>query len=126
MDCIFCQISKKTTNRKIVKEFRYCYAILDDFPVSPGHLLIIPYEHTENWFTAKDQVKKDIIQAIENMKIEIDKNYKPDGYNIGINCGTAAGQSIMHLHVHLIPRYVGDHSNPKGGVRGVIPNKQSY
>jgi len=98
----------------------------DEFPVSPGHTLIISNEHTDNWFTATEQVKFDIIKSLDYVKSELDKEYDPAGYNIGANCGVAAGQSVMHLHLHLIPRYTGDLQNPKGGVRGVIPQKQHY
>ena len=98
----------------------------DQFPVSNGHLLIIPYEHTENWFTASDSVRADMMQALQLMKELLDIEFSPDGYNIGMNCGVAAGQTIMHLHLHLIPRYIGDIEDAKGGIRGVIPSKQKY
>jgi len=77
-------------------------------------------------FTANEEVQKDIMKALNAMKIVLDAEYNPDGYNIGANCGKDAGQSVMHLHVHLIPRYKGDMEDPKGGVRGVIPSKQKY
>lgn len=124
--CIFCQIARKEKKAEIVAEFKHCYVKKDDFPVSKGHLLIIPYEHTENWFSAKEEVRMDIMSAIDLMKTKLDKEYNPDGYNFGANCGKAAGQTVMHLHVHLIPRYKGDMEDPRGGVRGVIPSKQKY
>lgn len=124
--CIFCQIGRKEKPGAIVAEFEKCYVKKDDFPVSPGHLIVIPYDHTENWFTASAEIRQDILQALDAMKDELDQEFHPDGYNIGMNCGAAAGQSVMHLHVHLIPRYQGDTPNPRGGVRGVIPSKQSY
>ena len=98
----------------------------DQFPVSKGHILIIPYEHTETWFIASEEVRLEMMLALSELKVRLDKDYNPDGYNIGINCGEAAGQSVMHLHVHLIPRYQGDVDVPRGGVRGVIPSKQTY
>lgn len=122
-DCLFCQLGQEG---KVLAHFKKCYVINDQYPVSPGHLLIVPYEHTLNWFTANKEVKLDIIQALTKMKHFLDEEFKPDGFNIGMNCGETAGQSIMHLHVHLIPRYKGDMNHPKGGVRGVIPSKQSY
>lgn len=125
-DCIFCQIAAGKKEVEHIAKFQHCYIIKDQFPVSPGHLLIIPYEHTENWFTAKEEVRLDIMKALSVAKELIDKEYSPQGYNIGANCGEIAGQTVMHLHVHLIPRYVGDMEDPRGGVRGVIPSKQKY
>lgn len=124
--CLFCRFAQGREDIEIIARFRHCFAIADRYPVSPGHLLIIPYEHTENWFTASEEIRNDIIAALTQMKARWDQLYCPDGYNIGANCGVVAGQSIMHLHMHLIPRFTGDVDNPKGGVRGVIPAKQSY
>jgi diadenosine tetraphosphate (Ap4A) HIT family hydrolase/predicted house-cleaning noncanonical NTP pyrophosphatase (MazG superfamily) len=123
--CIFCAIGKKVPAESIA-HFTHCYALIDQYPVTQGHILIIPYEHTENWFTASDAVRQDILQALDHMKNLLDAEHHPNGYNIGMNCGTTAGQSVMHLHVHLIPRYNGDVADPLGGVRGVIPEKQNY
>ncbi|MCK4934281.1 MAG: DUF84 family protein [Simkaniaceae bacterium] len=125
-NCIFCKIARQEKKADVVAKFKYCYAMKDAYPVSNGHILIIPYEHTENWFTAREEVRLDIMEAVHKMKEELDLEYAPDGYNIGANCGEIAGQSVMHLHVHLIPRYNGDMADPKGGVRGVIPSKQKY
>lgn len=123
--CLFCRMASEAGN-KILARFRHCYAKEDDYPVSKGHILIIPYEHTANWFTATEEVRLDILRAIHEIKAIIDATCFPDGYNIGMNCGEAAGQTVMHLHVHLIPRYAGDMQDPRGGVRGVIPEKQKY
>jgi len=125
-DCLFCQIALSLRQAEILERFNHCYVIKDEFPVSKGHLLIIPNEHTENWFTAKEEVRQDLMNALTVMKERLDLEYRPSGYNIGVNCGETAGQSVMHLHVHLIPRYKGDMDDPKGGVRGVIPSKQKY
>jgi diadenosine tetraphosphate (Ap4A) HIT family hydrolase/predicted house-cleaning noncanonical NTP pyrophosphatase (MazG superfamily) len=125
-DCLFCQIAHQEKEVKFFAKFAYCYVIKDQFPVSNGHILIIPHEHTENWFTAKEEVRIDIMKALRLVKEQLDLEYSPHGYNIGVNCGEVAGQSVMHLHLHLIPRYKGDMENPKGGVRGVIPSKQKY
>lgn len=128
MECIFCKWAEKrgVESQHVVASFEHCYAIKDEFPVSNGHILIIPYTHTENWFTASDEVRQNMMQALQQIKNLLDREHQPDGYNIGMNCGTAAGQSVMHLHLHLIPRYQGDMEDPKGGVRGVIPSKQKY
>lgn len=125
-NCLFCQIARQEREVKLFANFTHCYVIKDQFPVSNGHILVIPHEHTENWFTAKEEVRLDIIKALHLMKEQLDLEYSPHGYNIGANCGEVAGQSVMHLHVHLIPRYQGDMEDPKGGVRGVIPAKQKY
>ena len=125
-ECLFCQALLQEKEFKFLAKFKHCYAIYDQFPVSKGHVLIISNEHTENWFTAREEVRLDILQAIQTVKHRLDDQYHPQGYNIGANCGKVAGQSVMHLHVHLIPRYQGDVEDPKGGVRGVIPAKQKY
>ena len=125
-DCIFCQIASQERDADVVARFKHCYAMKDAYPVSEGHVLVIPYEHTENWFTASEEVRQDMMTAIHKMKKELEREYSPDGFNIGANCGKIAGQSVMHLHMHLIPRYEGDMVDPKGGVRGVIPSKQKY
>jgi diadenosine tetraphosphate (Ap4A) HIT family hydrolase/predicted house-cleaning noncanonical NTP pyrophosphatase (MazG superfamily) len=124
--CLFCQFAKGEKPISIFEDFQHCFAIKDQYPVSPGHVLIIPKEHTENWFTAKEEVRMDMIKALHVLKDKLDLDYQPQGYNIGANCGEIAGQTIMHLHLHLIPRYQGDMEDPKGGVRGVIPSKQKY
>lgn len=125
-DCLFCQFASREKEVEFLKTFSHCYAIKDQYPVSNGHVLIIPNEHTENWFTAREEVRLDMIEALHFLKSQLDLDYRPHGYNIGANCGEVAGQSVMHLHLHLIPRYKGDMENPKGGVRGVIPSKQQY
>ncbi len=124
-DCLFCQ---RSNNKDLiaVARFKHCIVLKDNFPVSPGHVLIMSYQHFEHWFEAPLEVQYDIITAINEIKKMLDTEYHPDGYNIGMNCGQAAGQTIMHLHVHLIPRYTGDMEDPKGGVRGVIPSQQKY
>ncbi len=125
-DCIFCQIVQKKKKIEMIAQFDHCFVIKDQYPVSPGHLLIIPYQHTENWFSSPTEVKEEIVDILDKMKELLDIEYRPDGYNIGMNCGKAAGQTVMHLHVHLIPRFKGDMNDPRGGIRGVIPSKQKY
>ena len=98
----------------------------DGFPVSPGHALVVPRRHVETWFKATSQEQENLLKGIELAKREIEKQYQPDGYNIGINVDAAAGQTVSHLHIHLIPRYKGDVEDPRGGVRYVIPDKANY
>ena len=98
----------------------------DGFPVSKGHMEFVTKRHVPTFFETTAQERVAIFELVEKAKKMLDKKYHPDGYNIGMNCGEAGGQSIMHVHVHLIPRYRGDVPNPRGGVRGVIPSKQNY
>ncbi|MBF0244707.1 MAG: HIT family protein [Planctomycetes bacterium] len=102
------------------------YVIHDRFPVSPGHSLIITKRHVADYFDTTDEERAEITAMLSRLKRHLDERFRPNGYNIGVNCGESAGQSMMHLHVHLIPRYQGDVRRPRGGVRGVIPSKQSY
>ena len=98
----------------------------DRHPVNEGHFLVIPYRHFANYFDINEAERNELWALVgEGQKIA-EKKYNPDGYNIGINVGTWAGQSIHHLHIHIIPRYKGDVENPKGGVRGVVPHKKHY
>ena len=122
MSCPFCNISKD----QIIKENKFVYAIYDKYTVNRGHILIITKEHIKDYFEASPEVKKSLFGLMEECKIYLDDKYNPDGYNIGLNCGKEAGQTIMHLHLHLIPRYNGDIEDPTGGVRGVIPEKRVY
>ncbi|MFH5880968.1 MAG: HIT family protein [Candidatus Izemoplasmataceae bacterium] len=119
--CLFC---KKAF--EIIYENHHMYVIFDSYPVSKGHALIIPKRHIEHYFLATNDEIMSMHDALHVMKNRLDKMYQPDGYNIGINNGEASGQTIFHLHVHLIPRYKGDMDKPQGGVRGVIPAKQKY
>ena len=100
--------------------------IWDGFPVSPGHALLIPKRHVATWFDATGEEQQALLAGVEAARAEIERDHQPDGYNIGINMGAAAGQTVPHLHVHLIPRYAGDVADPRGGVRYVIPLKANY
>jgi diadenosine tetraphosphate (Ap4A) HIT family hydrolase len=119
-DCPFCG------KPEIVIENELAFAHYDSYPVNAGHCLIIPRRHVAEYFQATAEEKAAIWALVDEMKIIIDKEYQPDGYNVGVNIGGAAGQSVPHTHIHMIPRYKGDVENPRGGVRGVIPHKQKY
>ena len=121
-ECIFCQVPKD----EIVAESDLCLAFYDRYPVSPGHMLIIPKRHVASYFELTDDEVNAMQTMLFEMKDVVQELYKPDGFNIGVNVGEAAGQSIFHVHMHLIPRYTGDVEYPRGGVRGVIPEKQNY
>ncbi len=120
--CPFCSPSEED----IILKNDLCYARFDKYPVNKGHILIIPFRHFDNYFDATKEEKIALIELIDEAKQYLDKNFNPDGYNIGVNVGKTAGQTIMHVHIHIIPRYKGDMDNPRGGVRGVIPEKQKY
>lgn len=105
---------------------KYGFAAWDRHPVSDGHFLVIPYRHFGSYFDISDEEREELWSLVAKGKVMCDEKHNPDGYNIGINVGKWAGQSIDHLHIHVIPRYKGDVENPKGGVRGVIPNKKLY
>jgi len=105
---------------------RNAFVRYDRFPVSPGHVLVIPNRHVASFFDLTKAEKKEIFNLVNKARHLIQEEFRPDGYNIGINIGESAGQTVWHVHVHLIPRYTGDVQNPRGGVRGVIPTKQSY
>jgi diadenosine tetraphosphate (Ap4A) HIT family hydrolase len=111
---------------KILFKNEYFFIIKDGFPVSPGHLLIITNEARNNFFELTKEEHGNLSEVIEIAKGIIDKEFKPDGYNIGMNCGEAAGQTVFHFHCHLIPRYNGDMENPRGGVRHCIKGKGYY
>lgn len=100
--------------------------ILDNSPVNLGHSLIIPKRHVANFFLTTDAEKIALFALLDDAKYYIDGKHAPTGYNVGINVDVVAGQTIMHVHLHLIPRYHGDMENPRGGNRGVIPTKQNY
>ena len=122
-NCPFC---KAESEREIIASTSLSIAFFDGFPVSPGHALIIPRRHVASFFDLTKDEQQDMLKLADSVKRIVDEKYHPDGYNVGINVGEAAGQSIFHVHMHLIPRYKGDVLNPRGGVRGVIPSKQSY
>ncbi|KAA0446012.1 MAG: HIT family protein [Candidatus Thioglobus sp.] len=121
-DCIFCKLK----NERIIGECELTKSFIDSYPASAGHTLIVPKRHFANYFEATDDELLALGKAVQNAKKILDQEFAPDAYNIGINNGKPAGQSVMHLHIHLIPRYIGDVENPKGGVRWVLKNKANY
>lgn len=122
MTCPFCN----PVADEIVAQNDLCYARWDRYPVSKGHLLVIPFRHTPDYFSMTVEERQAVLALIENCKEVIEEDFKPAGYNIGFNVGVAAGQTVMHCHCHVIPRYVGDVREPRGGVRGVVPGKRGY
>lgn len=105
---------------------RLAFAIRDAFPVSPGHTLIVPRRLVATWFDASVDERAAIVELLDVVKQQLDAELHPDGYNVGFNAGEAAGQTVAHLHLHVIPRYRGDGEDPRGGIRHVMPGKGNY
>jgi diadenosine tetraphosphate (Ap4A) HIT family hydrolase len=122
MECPFCHLPRE----RIVLEDALCLTIRDGYPVSPGHTLVLPRRHFGSLFEASVAERRALFAALQTARVELDRDLHPDGYNLGINDGTAAGQTVMHLHVHLIPRYRGDCDDPRGGVRHCVPGRGYY
>lgn len=107
-------------------DHRLAYSARDSFAVSPGHTLVIPRRHVASFFELAPEEVQACMDLICEEKKLLDEEFQPDGYNIGVNIGASAGQSIFHVHIHVIPRYTGDVENPQGGVRHVLPEKAHY
>lgn len=120
--CPFCNLD----SNRILTETEHTQTFRDGFPISPGHTLVIPKRHIASFFDVTPEERNQLLDAIDHAKQVLDKEIRPDGYNIGINSGEAAGQTVMHLHIHLIPRFKGDCTDPKGGIRWIFPDKAKY
>lgn len=120
--CPFCNLEPS----RVYADNDLAVAVLDGYPVSPGHTLIIPKRHFESLFEATEEERGALFDLLDEARTRLLEERQPDGFNIGINDGSAAGQTVMHLHIHLIPRYVGDCDDPRGGVRWVFPNRAAY
>ena len=120
--CPFCSLPAE----RFVLESAYAVVIRDAFPVSPGHTLIIPKRHVASFFEVTEAERADLMSLLAAARDDLDREFRPAGYNVGINDGAAAGQTVPHLHVHLIPRFAGDREDPRGGVRWVLPDKAAY
>ncbi len=116
--CLFCDFQGQTTF-----ENEFIIVVFDAYPVSPGHSLIISKRHIPSFFQISDIELINLKLGINEAKDQLDNQFRPDGYNIGINDGEAAGQTIKHLHIHLIPMYKGDSPDPRGGIRWIFPEK---
>jgi len=121
-DCPFCH----PAGDRLFHLGRQVLGIWDGYPVSAGHALLVPKRHVASWFEATLEEQRELIDSISLAREVIERDHEPDGFNVGINIGAAAGQTVPHLHLHVIPRYAGDMADPRGGVRGVIPQKQNY
>lgn len=122
MTCPFCN----PIAEDIVTKNDLCYALWDRFPVNRGHALVIPFRHTPDFFTLTTEERAAVCDLVVACREMIEENFTPDGYNVGFNVGGMAGQTIFHCHCHVIPRYTGDVPEPKGGIRGVVPERRGY
>ena len=120
--CPFCTLPPE----RIIDSNDLALVIRDGYPVSPGHALVIPKRHIGSWFEITQAEQQALLDLLTKAKAILETEFKPDGYNIGINDGPTAGQTVPHLHMHLIPRYKGDQEDPRGGVRWIIPEKAKY
>lgn len=121
-NCVFCTLPRE----RVRGENLHAVYIRDAYPISPGHTLIIPIRHFGSMFEITAAEWLDFLVLMELAKRELDDEFHPDGYNIGLNDGPAAGQTVPHLHLHLIPRFKGDQDDPRGGVRWIFPDKANY
>ena len=119
--CLFCTDAKGVSLSNDL-----AYSARDSYPASPGHTVVIPRRHVASFFDLTPEEVNACMDLIKEEKKLLDAEFNPDGYNIGVNVGQPAGQSIFHVHIHIIPRYKGDVENPQGGVRHVIPKKGHY
>jgi diadenosine tetraphosphate (Ap4A) HIT family hydrolase len=120
--CPFCNLPPE----RIIDSNDLALVIRDGYPVSPGHTLVIPKQHIGSWFETTQAEQQALLALLAKAKAVLETEFKPDSYNIGINDGATAGQTVPHLHMHLIPRYKGDQEDPRGGVRWIIPEKAKY
>lgn len=121
-NCPFCSPPED----EIIVRHELCYARYDRYPVSPGHMLCVPSRHVADWFDLTDAEQIALLRLVDACRAILEARNHPDGYNIGVNVGTAAGQTIPHVHIHVIPRCMGDVGDARGGIRGVIPERRNY
>jgi diadenosine tetraphosphate (Ap4A) HIT family hydrolase len=120
--CVFCTLP----SARIERSSTVGWVIRDGFPISPGHTLVIPKRHVASFFELTAEERSGLLALLDEAKADLDREFSPQGYNIGVNDGKAAGQTIAHVHIHLIPRFAGDRPDPRGGVRWIVPEKADY
>ena len=121
-DCPFC----KPHPERIIDQGSLTFVLWDAYPVSPGHALVLTRRHVVSFFETTMEERAELLECVDRARAAIEVELKPDGYNIGINDGAAAGQTVPHLHVHVIPRYRGDSADPRGGVRWILRDRADY
>lgn len=120
--CPFCAYDEQ----RVVWADALVVALTDAYPVSPGHALVVPRRHVATYFDATPDEQASIWAGVRAVKDVLEQSLRPDGYNVGFNAGVAAGQTVAHAHVHVIPRFSGDVDDPRGGVRWVVPGKAAW
>jgi diadenosine tetraphosphate (Ap4A) HIT family hydrolase len=120
--CPFCAYDEQ----RVVWADTLVIALTDAYPVSPGHTLVVPRRHVATYFDATPDEQASIWAGVREVKGMLEQSLQPDGYNVGFNAGVAAGQTVAHAHVHVIPRFSGDVDDPRGGVRWVVPTKAAW
>ena len=121
-----CPLCERIDAGDSICENAFAVALQDGYPVSPGHTLIIPRRHVADFFSLAGREQAALWSLLPTVRLVLDASYHPAAYNIGVNTGEAAGQTVAHVHVHLIPRYAGDVADPRGGVRWVLPERADY
>ena len=121
--CIFCQ---RISTSPLLAENSGAVAFPDAYPLTSGHTLVVPRRHEADFFALSPGERSEVFELIADVKRRLDALHSPNGYNIGVNVGEAAGQTIPHAHLHVIPRYAGDVADPRGGIRWVLPKKAAY
>ncbi|MGH8992299.1 MAG: HIT family protein [Acidimicrobiia bacterium] len=122
-DCVFCS---RVTGDRLLAANELAAGFLAGFPVSPGHALIVPRRHEADFFSLSGDEQAAMMALVNPVRRHLETEFKPDAYNLGANIGPAAGQTIRHAHLHVIPRYEGDVEEPRGGVRWVLPETARY
>ena len=122
--CVFC--ARVETTSDLVAVDPLCVAFYDTTPLNPGHMLVIPRRHEPDFLTLTERELNAIWRMARELRSHLDEQFQPDGFNVGVNVAEAGGQTIDHAHLHLIPRYLGDVRDPKGGIRCLIPERMRY
>ena len=122
-DCVFCS---ERARAEALAANALAVAFSAGYPVSPGHALIVPRRHEPDFFSLSAEEQAAVIALVNPVRAVLDQEFAPDAYNLGVNAGKAAGQTILHAHLHVIPRYAGDVAEPRGGVRWVLPETARY
>ena len=121
-ECAFCHLAPA----RLLDANKLAMAFADAFPVSPGHTLVVPRRHISDFFELSAAEQAAVLELLFRMRSRLAAEHHPDGFNVGVNVGAAAGQTVMHAHVHLIPRFFGDATEPQGGIRNIIKGKGRY
>lgn len=121
--CVFC---RRIGEGDLLTQGRTAVAFADAFPLTPGHALVVPRRHESDLFGLTAEEQDDLWRLLRDVQARVQATHRPDGYNVGVNVGAAGGQTIGHVHVHLIPRYAGDVEDPRGGIRWIIPARARY